>query len=142
MNLRSHLATIFSALLIMALFSGCTSISTHPKSIDVANIPTACNFREHLKCISLTSRETVQDSYEGKFTRHWFKMSYIGQACEKEHGRTVGVLLEGLFAIPHYTAIAIGNSAFALAAPFVDTEHEDSQKNSLNNDENDTKTND
>ena len=61
-----------------------------------------CNIIDHFKCIYLTGKETLSDGYERKWTRHWFRMSYIGKACEQQHGRTTAVILESLFALPHY----------------------------------------
>ena len=78
-----------------------------------------CNIIEHMKCVYITGKETLQDGLQGKWTRHWFRMSYIGRACEREYGSTLAILLESLFAIPHYTLIAIGNSIAAIASPFV-----------------------
>lgn len=77
-----------------------------------------CNIIEHAKCIYITGKETMQDGLNRKWTRHWFRMSYIGKACEKEHGRTTAVILESLFAIPHYFFIAIGNGVAAIFSPF------------------------
>jgi len=88
------------------------------------NVSASCNIIEHAKCIYLTTSEALEDSFEGKFTRHWWRMSYIGQACMRQHGKTVGYILEGIFAIPHYSLMAIGNGGAALFAPFVETKNE------------------
>jgi hypothetical protein len=85
----------------------------------------SCNFTGHLQCIYLTGKETLSDGLEGKWTRHWFRMSYIGRACEQQYGRTTGVVLESLFALPHYFLIGIGNGAAAMVAPFNPRPNED-----------------
>lgn len=105
----------FSALLV-----ACTSVAPYPDdAVPLANqIVNQCSFRAHLQCIGLTGKETLADGANLQWTRHWGRMSYIGQACEKQYGRTTGLILESLFAIPHYSAIAIGNSAATLAYPF------------------------
>lgn len=111
-------AHMFTSLLILAL-SACTSVQPMP-NLPASQQPfvNGCNIKEHAKCVYLTGKETLEDGRNGKWTRHWFRMSYIGKACEQRHGKTVAVILESLFAIPHYTLIAIGNGAAALAAPF------------------------
>lgn len=79
----------------------------------------ACNITEHMRCIYLTGKETISDGLERKWTRHWFRMSYIGMACERQHGRTTAVILETLFALPHYFAMGIGNAGAAILSPFL-----------------------
>ncbi len=76
----------------------------------------ACNIVEHMRCVYLTGKETIDDGLERKWTRHWFRMSYIGKACERQHGRTTAVILETLFAIPHYFMIGIGNAGAAISS--------------------------
>ncbi len=78
----------------------------------------ACNLRGHLQCIHLTARDTLADGAQLQWTRHWWRMSYIGQACERQYGRTTGLIVESLFAIPHYSAMAIGNGLATFAYPF------------------------
>lgn len=116
-----HLVKFF---LLASLLTGCTTVAKNPYDQPGAGpspselAVDACNPIGHLQCIYLTGRETWQDGRAGKFTFHWWRMSYIGRACEKQYGRTTGVILESLFAIPHYTAMALGNAAAALTAPF------------------------
>lgn len=50
-----------------------------------------------------------KDGSEGKSTRHWWRMSYIGRACTVAHGTVFGQIFEDFFAIPHYIGIGIGN---------------------------------
>ncbi len=78
----------------------------------------ACNPRGHLQCIYLTGRETLEDAAQLQWTRHWWRMSYIGRACEQQYGRRTGVILEAAFALPHYSAMAIGNALGTLSYPF------------------------
>jgi len=68
-----------------------------------------CTPWHHLKCIYITGKEVFKDGKDGRSTRHWWRMSYIGRACVNEYGTIVGTIYEGLFAIPHYISIAIGN---------------------------------
>ena len=110
------------------VLGGCTSIQSMP-DIQEDRL-TGCNFVQHLRCIYLTGGETIDDGLQLKWTRHWFQMSYIGRACERQYGRTVALILESLFAIPHYAFIAIGNGFAAMASPFSSPElDEDSNKN-------------
>lgn len=62
-----------------------------------------------MQCVYITGTEVFKDGSEGKSTRHWWRMSYIGQACTAQHGITFGKIFEGFFAIPHYIGIGIGN---------------------------------
>jgi len=68
-----------------------------------------CTPRQHLKCVYITAKEVFKDGKEGKSTRHWWRMSYIGRACVDQYGRVLGNIYEALFAIPHYMAMAVGN---------------------------------
>ena len=70
-----------------------------------------CTPKSHLKCVYITFQEVYKDGSEGKSTRHWWRMSYIGKACTKQHGTTFGQIFEGAFAIPHYLGVGIGNGA-------------------------------
>ena len=116
--------TIIVLLAAAILLGGCTTVAKNPWDEPGAGpspsqlAVDACNPIGHLQCIYLTGRETWQDGTEGKFTFHWWRMSYIGRACEEQYGRTTGVILEAIFAVPHYTAMAFGNAAAALTAPF------------------------
>ncbi len=76
-----------------------------------------CTFKAHMQCIYLTASETIDDGRQAKWTRHWFRMSYIGRACEAQYGKTTGIVLESLFAIPHYLGIAIGNTLSVVQYP-------------------------
>ena len=74
-----------------------------------------CTPWHHLKCVYITGKEVFNDGLNGKATRHWWRMSYIGSACTDQYGKVAGTIYEGLFAIPHYLAMAVGN-AVGLAA--------------------------
>ncbi|WP_299215491.1 hypothetical protein [uncultured Aquimarina sp.] len=69
-----------------------------------------CTPWHHMQCVYITATEVYKDGSEGKSTRHWWRMSYIGRACTAQHGTTFGQIFEGFFAIPHYIGISIGNS--------------------------------
>ena len=68
-----------------------------------------CTPWHHMQCVYITATEVYKDGSEGKSTRHWWRMSYIGRACTSQHGTAFGKIFEGFFAIPHYIAIGIGN---------------------------------
>ncbi|MEP0262417.1 hypothetical protein [Dokdonia sp.] len=68
-----------------------------------------CTPWHHLQCVYITGTEVYKDGREGKSTRHWWRMSYIGRACTAQHGTVFGKVFEGFFAIPHYISIGIGN---------------------------------
>jgi len=107
-------------LVLAALSAGCTSTAKMPDSGESDALINGCNIVEHAKCVYLTGKETLEDSYNRQFTRHWWRMSYIGQACEERYGKTFATIFEAVFAIPHYTAIAIGNSVGAMFSPLVE----------------------
>lgn len=69
-----------------------------------------CTPWHHMQCVYITATEVYKDGSEGKSTRHWWRMSYIGKACTAQHGTVFGRIFEGFFAIPHYIGIGIGNS--------------------------------
>jgi hypothetical protein len=60
-------------------------------------------------CVYITGTEVYEDGSEGKSTRHWWRMSYIGRACKEKYGRRFGKIFEGIFAVPHYIGVGIGN---------------------------------
>jgi len=64
-----------------------------------------------VECIRITGREVFQHGAEGRWSEHWWRMSYIGRACEERLGRPKGVALETLFALPHYMAMGVMNVA-------------------------------
>ncbi|WP_299440353.1 hypothetical protein [uncultured Aquimarina sp.] len=68
-----------------------------------------CTLWHHMQCVYITATEVYKDGSEGKSTRHWWRMSYIGRACTAQHGTAFGQIFEGFFAIPHYIGISIGN---------------------------------
>ena len=70
-----------------------------------------CSHRGHVECIRITGREVFQHGAEGRWSEHWWRMSYIGRACEERLGRPKGVALESLFALPHYMAMGVMNVA-------------------------------
>ncbi len=74
-----------------------------------SQIVNRCTLRNHLKCVYITGQEVFKDGSQGKKTRHWWRMSYIGRACVKEYGVILGTVYEAIFAIPHYVSIAFGN---------------------------------
>ena len=109
---------LFSCLCIAA----CTSMKPMPENSDSLTDVSGCNITEHMRCIYITGKETISDGLERKWTRHWFRMSYIGKACEQQHGRPTAVILETLFALPHYFAIGIGNAGAAILSPLLQKE--------------------
>lgn len=68
-----------------------------------------CTPWHHLKCVYITGGEVVEDGLQGKATRHWWRKSYIGQACTETYGKTFGNIFEAFFVVPHYLSIAILN---------------------------------
>ncbi len=69
-----------------------------------------CTPWHHLKCVAITGTEVFEDGRDGKKVRHWWRMSYIGQACSEKHGKVFGKIFEGFFAVPHYTGVLVGSS--------------------------------
>lgn len=106
---------ICTAVLVLSM-AGCTVIrddAGRPKDDELfaaGRDVSACTVQAHLKCIYLTGAETIADGRRAQWTRHWFRMSYIGRACEARYGKTTGIILESLFAAPHYLGIALGNT--------------------------------
>jgi len=78
---------------------------------DPAEAYVPCSHRGHVECIRITGREVFQHGAEGRWSEHWWRMSYIGRACEERLGRPKGVFLETLFAVPHYMAMGVMNAA-------------------------------
>jgi len=68
-----------------------------------------CTPWHHLQCVFITGSEVYQDGRYGKPTRHWWRMSYIGRACSDQYGKTFGHIFEGLFVVPHYIGVGLGN---------------------------------
>jgi hypothetical protein len=68
-----------------------------------------CTPWDHMKCVYITGTEVYEDGRSGRKTKHWWRMSYIGQACRDKHGKVFGVIFEGLFFVPHYTGVALGS---------------------------------
>jgi len=64
-----------------------------------------CNPKGHATCIRITAKEVFSDGVNGKWSHHWKRMSYIGEACVKEHGKKKGKALETVFAPGHYFAM-------------------------------------
>ncbi len=105
----------YITLLIILLFSTLTygqkldtsSVFVAPtkKVISVNN----CTPLDHFKCVYITGKEVYEDGRNGIKTKHWWRMSYIGQACRDQHGKVFGTIFEGIFVIPHYTGVALGN---------------------------------
>jgi len=104
------------------LLSACTTVQQMPAQSDGAQFVNACNIQGHVRCMYLTAIESTEDGWRNKWARHWFSMSYIGKACEKEYGRTVAVLIESLFAIPHYFLLALGNGFSSIVSPLIPDE--------------------
>jgi len=77
-----------------------------------------CTPWHHVKCVYITGAEVVEDGLQGKATRHWWRKSYIGQACTEKYGKTFGNIFEGFFALPHYLSIAIVNGVTYVASIF------------------------
>ena len=76
-----------------------------------ANSVQYCNPKGHAQCIRITAKEVFEDGSKGKWSRHWKRMSYIGEACVAEHGEKKGKALEALFAPGHYFAMTFVNIA-------------------------------
>ncbi|KAA1245997.1 hypothetical protein [Aquimarina sp. RZ0] len=70
-----------------------------------------CSLKGHLRCVYTTGKEVYRDGRNGKKTKHWWTMSYIGRACVRKWGKKTGFFYEALFVIPHYIGIGIGNLA-------------------------------
>lgn len=64
-----------------------------------------CNHKGHALCIKITAKEVFEDGSNGKWSHHWKRMSYIGEACVSEHGERKGKALEAIFAPGHYFAM-------------------------------------
>lgn len=64
-----------------------------------------CNHKGHALCIKITAKEVFEHGSNGKWSHHWKRMSYIGEACVSEHGERKGKALEALFAPGHYFAM-------------------------------------
>lgn len=86
-----------------------SALSQSPSDSTQAYIP--CSPKGHAECIRITGREVFQHGAEGRWSEHWWRMSYIGRACEERLGRPKGVFLETLFALPHYMAMGVMNVA-------------------------------
>ena len=63
----------------------------------------------HLKCVYTTGKETYEDGRSNQKSDHWWSMSYIGRACEAQHGRRTAVIFESIFAVPHYIGVGFAN---------------------------------
>lgn len=74
-------------------------------SQEEANPIQYCNHKGHALCIKITAKEVFEDGSNGKWSRHWKRMSYIGEACVSEHGEKKGKALEAVFAPGHYFAM-------------------------------------
>ncbi|HNP18942.1 MAG TPA: hypothetical protein PKL31_10945 [Fulvivirga sp.] len=105
----------YITMLIILLFSTLTNaqdndttmiFSTPEKKVISVN---NCTPWDHAKCIYITGKEVYEDGRNGMKTKHWWRMSYIGQACRDQHGKVFGIIFEGIFVIPHYTGVALGN---------------------------------
>ena len=69
-----------------------------------------CTPWQHMRCVYITGTEVYKDGSEGKSTRHWWRMSYIGRACTAQYGVVFGKIFEAVFVVPHYIAIGVGNA--------------------------------
>jgi len=107
--------------ILVALLQTISCTSVRPMPADSIGLTTISSYNviEQVKCAILTTKETIDDGFEGKWARHWFRMSYIGKTCERQYGRTTAVILESIFAIPHYFIIAVTNSTTALGGIFI-----------------------
>ncbi len=72
---------------------------------DTAQVKLSCNAKGHRECVRITANEVFRDGCEGKWSHHWKRMSYIGEACVKEKGERKGKTYEAVFAAPHYFAM-------------------------------------
>lgn len=72
---------------------------------DTAQVKLNCNAKGHRECVRITAREVFEHGCEGKWSHHWGRMSYIGEACVQERGERKGKTYEAVFAAPHYFAM-------------------------------------
>ena len=89
--------------LLVILFV-CTSLLSRSQEVK-ENPVEFCNPKGHALCIKITAKEVFEDGSRGKWSGHWKRMSYIGEACVKEHGKKKGKALEAVFAPGHYFAM-------------------------------------
>lgn len=96
--------------LILLILNSCSSYTKKEEAKN--NLPEVghCHPIDHLKCIYRTGIETIEDGTNAEWTRHWWTTSYIGKACIKDLGPAGGYIMEGVFAIPHYIGVGIGNT--------------------------------
>jgi len=104
---------IVNFLFITSMFSQIKDVQTDTifsiESERGERVVNKCTPWHHLKCIYITGTEVYKDGSEGYSTQHWWRMSYIGRACTAKHGSRFGKIFEGVFAIPHYIGVALGN---------------------------------
>ncbi len=96
-------------LLLVVLFFNGVCVAQQAEDSTQTYVP--CSHRGHVECIRIAGREVFKHGSEGRWSEHWWRMSYIGRACEEKLGRPKGVFLESLFAVPHYMAMGVINVA-------------------------------
>ena len=104
---------IINFLFVTSVFSQVKNVQTNTlfsmESERGERVVNKCTPWHHLKCVYITGTEVYMDGSEGNRTRHWWRMSYIGRACTAQYGTRFGRVFEGVFVIPHYIGVAIGN---------------------------------
>ena len=100
----------------------CKFLAVHPSNMNQfqegRQFVNRCTPWHHLKCVYITAKEVYKDGKEGRSTRHWWRMSYIGKACSNKYGMVLGTIYESLFAIPHYMTMALVNALGLVAYLF------------------------
>ena len=109
---------VFTIVLLLFSFFGFSQ--TIQDSVDDGKVKKAiiinnCTPKAHLQCVYLTTSEVYEEGRNGKRSRHWWRMSYIGRACTDRHGKGFGKFFEAMFAIPHYTMMAMVNGVGLIA---------------------------
>ena len=122
--MKLHHITLLFVVLSYSFFNE-ASASHSNDSLDLYqkgnNSVNQCTPWHHLQCVVITGTEVYEDGRDGKKGRHWWRMSYIGKACTDKHGRFLGIIFEGIWAVPHYTGVVIGSgfgwAVFSIRGP-------------------------
>jgi hypothetical protein len=96
-------------LLVLLVGSSFHGQAIPPDDSTATNPVRQCSPKGHWQCVKLTAEEVFFDGVRGKWSRHWWRMSYIGRACKHEKSKAAGHIIEGIFAVPHYIGVGIMN---------------------------------